>query len=195
MTIVLIAIIAGIICLDQVTKWLAVVFLQGEASFPLWREVLHFTYAENTGMAFGMLKDHRWVFMVFSTLAIIALAVYLFRYRPEGRWMQISMAFIIGGGIGNMIDRIFLGYVVDFIDFTLIDFAIFNVADSFVCVGAGIMIVLLLIDLVKEIKLERAQKAAVAAGAKAEETAEAEAEKKIEAEAEEKTEDDANVEQ
>ena len=195
MTIVLIAIIAGIICLDQVTKWLAVVFLQGEASFPLWREVLHFTYAENTGMAFGMLKDHRWVFMVFSTLAIIGLAIYLFRYRPEGRWMQISMAFIIGGGIGNMIDRIFLGYVVDFIDFTLIDFAIFNVADSFVCVGAGIMIVLLLVELVNEIKLERAQKAAVEAGAKAEETTEAEAEEKTEAEVEEKAEDDANVEQ
>lgn len=195
MTIVLIAIIAGIICLDQVTKWLAVVFLQGEASFPLWREVLHFTYAENTGMAFGMLKDHRWVFMVFSTLAIIGLAVYLFRYRPEGRWMQISMAFIIGGGIGNMIDRIFLGYVVDFIDFTLIDFAIFNVADSFVCVGAGIMIVLLFIDLVKEIKLERAQKAVVAAGAKVEETTEAEVEEKTETDTEEKTEDDANVEQ
>ena len=94
-----------------------------------------------------------------------------------------------------MIDRIFLGYVVDFIDFTLIDFAIFNVADSFVCVGAGIMIVLLFIDLVKEIKLERAQKAVVAAGAKVEETTEAEVEEKTETEAEEKTEDDANVEQ
>jgi signal peptidase II len=110
-------------------------------------------------MAFGMLKDHRWVFMVFSTIAIVALAVYLFRFRPESRWMQISMAFIIGGGIGNMIDRIFLGYVVDFIDFTLINFAVFNVADSFVCVGAGMMILYLIIDLVREIKLEKAKKA------------------------------------
>jgi signal peptidase II len=159
MTIVLIAIIAGVIGLDQLTKWLAVVNLQGEPSFPLWRDVLHFTYAENTGMAFGMLKDHRWVFMVFSTIAIVALAVYLFRFRPESRWMQISMAFIIGGGIGNMIDRIFLGYVVDFIDFTLINFAVFNVADSFVCVGAGMMILYLIIDLVREIKLEKAKKA------------------------------------
>jgi signal peptidase II len=159
MTIVLIAIIAGVIGLDQLTKWLAVVNLQGEPSFPLWRDVLHFTYAENTGMAFGMLKDHRWVFMVFSTIAIVALAVYLFRFRPENRWMQISMAFIIGGGIGNMIDRIFLGYVVDFIDFTLINFAVFNVADSFVCVGAGMMILYLIIDLVREIKLEKAKKA------------------------------------
>jgi signal peptidase II len=160
MTVILIAVIAGVVCLDQLTKWLAVVCLQGEASFPLWKDVLHFTYVENTGMAFGMLKDHRWVFMVFSTIAIVALMVYLFRFRPEGLWMQVSMAMIIGGGIGNMIDRIFLGYVVDFIDFTLINFAVFNVADSFVCVGAGIMILCLVIDLVKEIKQERAQKEA-----------------------------------
>ena len=159
MTIILIAIIAGVIGLDQLTKWLAVVNLQGEPSFPLWSEVFHFTYAENTGMAFGMLKDHRWVFMVFSTIAIIGLAVYLFRFRPESRWLQVSMAFIIGGGIGNMIDRVFLGYVVDFLDFTLINFAVFNVADSFVCIGAGMMIVYLVIDLIREIKLEKAKKA------------------------------------
>ena len=110
-------------------------------------------------MAFGMLKDHRWVFMVFSTIAIVALIVYLFRFRPESRWMQVSMAMIIGGGIGNMIDRVLLGYVVDFIDFTLINFAVFNVADSFVCIGAGIMILCLVLDLIKEIKLEKAQKA------------------------------------
>lgn len=160
MTVILIAVIAGVIGLDQLTKWLAVVCLQGEASFPLWKGVLHFTYVENTGMAFGMLKDHRWVFMVFSTIAIVALMIYLFRFRPEGKWMQISMAMIIGGGIGNMIDRIFLGFVVDFIDFTLINFAVFNVADSFVCVGAGIMILCLVLDLIKEIKAERAKKEA-----------------------------------
>lgn len=162
MTVILIAIIVGAIGLDQLTKWLAVVNLQGEPSFPLWPEVLHFTYVENTGMAFGMMKDHRWVFMVFSTVAIVGLTVYLFRFRPESRWMQVSMAMIIGGGVGNMIDRIVLGYVVDFIDFTLIDFAVFNVADSFVCVGAGIMMLCLILDLVKEIKLEKAQKAEAA---------------------------------
>ena len=150
MTVILIAIIAGAIGLDQLTKWLAVVNLQGEPSFPLWREVLHFTYVENTGMAFGMMKDHRWVFMVFSTVSIIALLVYLFRFRPENRWMQISMAMIIGGGIGNMIDRIFLGYVVDFIDFRLINFAVFNVADSFVSVGAVLLVIALIYDVVRD---------------------------------------------
>ena len=160
MTVILIAVIIGVIGLDQLTKWLTVVNLDLHETFPLWQDVFHFTYERNTGMAFGMLKDHRWVFMVFSTVAIVALLVYLFRFRPESRWMQISMAFIIGGGIGNMIDRIFLGYVVDFFDFRLINFAVFNVADSFVCIGAGMMIVYLLIDLIREIKLERAKKAA-----------------------------------
>ena len=159
MTVILIAVIAAVIGLDQLTKWLTVVNLAEYESFPLWQDVLHFTYVKNTGMAFGMLKDHRWVFMVFSTIAIVALIVYLFRFRPESRWMQVSMAMIIGGGIGNMIDRVFLGYVVDFIDVTLINFAVFNVADSFVCVGAGIMILCLVLDLIKEIKLEKAQKA------------------------------------
>ncbi len=159
MTVILIAVIAAVIGLDQLTKWLTVVNLEEYESFPVWQDVFHFTYVKNTGMAFGMLKDHRWVFMVFSTIAIVALIIYLFRFRPEGRWMQVSMAMIIGGGIGNMIDRIFLGYVVDFIDVTLINFAVFNIADSFVCIGAGIMILCLVLDLIKEIKLEKAQKA------------------------------------
>ena len=159
MTVILIAVIAAVIGLDQLTKWLTVVNLAEYESFPLWQDVLHFTYVKNTGMAFGMLKDHRWVFMVFSTIAIVALIIYLFRFRPESRWMQVSMAMIIGGGIGNMIDRVFLGYVVDFIDVTLINFAVFNIADSFVCIGAGIMILCLVLDLIKEIKLEKAKKA------------------------------------
>ena len=152
-------IIAAIIVLDQLSKWLTVINLDFGETFPVIEGVFHFTYVKNTGMAFGMLKDHRWVFMVFSTISIIVLIVYLFRFRPENRWMQVSLALIIGGGLGNMIDRILLGYVVDFLDFTLINFAVFNVADSFVCIGAGIMIVCLIIDLIREIKLEKAKKA------------------------------------
>lgn len=156
--ILLYAIMIGVIALDQLTKWLAVTFLEGNPSFPLWQDVLHFTYVENRGMAFGMLKDHRWVFMVFSTVAIIGLLYYLHRYRPKSMWVQVSLAMIIGGGIGNMIDRISLEYVIDFIDFTLIDFAVFNVADSFVCVGAGILIAYLVWDMINEIKREKAGK-------------------------------------
>ena len=158
----LLAIIVGVVGLDQLTKWLAVIYLKGEASFPLWKDVLHFTYAENTGMAFSLFsgENERWIFMLFSTVAIVGILVYLIFWRPESRWMQVSLAMIVGGGIGNMIDRVLLGYVVDFIDFTLIDFAIFNVADSFVCVGAGILILCLLLDIKKEMAAERAAKLA-----------------------------------
>lgn len=153
--ILLFAIIIGAVCADQLTKWLAVVYLQGEPSFPLWKDVLHFTFVKNEGAAFGMLAGQRWIFMVVSSVAIIALTVYLIRWRPKSRWVQISLAMIVGGGIGNMIDRIALGYVIDFIDFTLINFAVFNVADSFVTVGAFMMIGYLILDMIRESKKEK----------------------------------------
>ena len=137
--------IVGSIGLDQLTKWLAVAELKGQPSFPLWEGVLHFTYVENTGAAFGSFKEHRWVFMVISTVAIVALFAYYFLGGSHDRLTTTALAFITGGGIGNMIDRILLGYVVDFIDFTLIDFAVFNVADSFVCVGVGLMFLALIL--------------------------------------------------
>lgn len=159
MILLLIAIMVGIVFTDQLTKWLTVIYLQGEPSFPLWKDVLHFTYAKNEGAAFGMLSNHRWVFMVFSAIAIIGLLIYLFYFRPKSRWIQIPLAMIIGGGIGNMIDRCWLGYVIDFIDFRLINFAIFNVADSFVTVGAFILMGYLFKDMLRELQEERAAKA------------------------------------
>ena len=155
--ILLLSIIVGAVCLDQLTKWMAVIWLQGEPSFPLWRDVLHFTFVKNEGAAFGMLAEHRWVFMVVSSVAIVGLSVYLFRHRKDSLWIQIPLAMIIGGGIGNMIDRVMLGYVIDFIDFTLIDFAVFNVADSFVCVGAVTLMGYLIWDLAREISRSKAE--------------------------------------
>ncbi len=146
------AVIAFGIILDQLTKWLAVKFLSVIDTCPLIRDVLHLTYVENRGAAFGMLKDHRWVFMVTSTVMIIGLLVYLYMGHAENKLYAVSIAMIISGGIGNMIDRIALGYVVDFIDFRLINFAVFNGADSFVCVGAGLLVLALILDIVKESK-------------------------------------------
>ena len=157
---ILIAIIFGSVVLDQLSKWLAVVYLQGEVSFPLWKDVLHLTFVKNEGAAFGMLADHRWVFMIFSSVAIVGLSIYLFGFCKENKLVKICLAMIIGGGIGNMIDRVALGYVVDFIDFTLIDFAVFNIADSCVCVGTFMLSVWLVIDTVKAYKKEKAEKEA-----------------------------------
>ena len=159
---ILIAIIIGSIGVDQLTKWLAVVYLQPEGaagSFHLWEGVLHLTYVRNEGAAFGMLANHRWVFMIFSTVAIIGLTIYLFGFSKDTKWVKIGLAMIIGGGIGNMIDRLLLGYVIDFIDFTLINFAVFNVADSFVTVGAGMLIAYYVRDFVLELKASKVEKA------------------------------------
>lgn len=142
-------IVVGII-LDQLTKWLSVKFLSKIVTFPIIENVIHLTYVENRGAAFGMLADSRWIFMVTSTVMIIGLSLYLYLGFAENKLYEISVAMIISGGIGNMIDRIALGYVVDFIDFRLINFAVFNGADSFVCVGAGLLIFALIRDMIKE---------------------------------------------
>ncbi|MBE6568935.1 MAG: signal peptidase II [Ruminococcaceae bacterium] len=136
----IIILILAAVGLDQWTKYLAVEHLMGEASYPFWQDVLHFTYVENRGAAFGMLADHRWVFMIFSVAAIGILLFWLWKEKPQSIWVRMAAAFIVGGGIGNMIDRVRLGYVVDFIDVRLIDFYVFNVADSFVCVGCALFL-------------------------------------------------------
>lgn len=150
----LIAAIAVI--LDQVTKWLAVEFLTKVETVPLIQNVLHLTYLENTGAAFGILKNNRWVFLIISTVAIIALLAYIAKFPPKSKWLGVGLSFIVGGGIGNMIDRVLLGYVVDFIDFRLINFAVFNVADSFVCVGAVLVLIYVFFFSYKKKEVENA---------------------------------------
>ncbi len=132
--------VIGTVLLDQLTKLWVLASLQPIGSYPLWRGVLHFTYVENRGAAFGMLADHRWVFMVLSTAAIVAMLLYIFITKPKNVWETVSLSMIVGGGIGNMIDRVMRGFVVDFIDVTCIDFYVFNIADSFVCIGCGLLI-------------------------------------------------------
>ena len=152
------AVILGGIGLDQLSKLLAVKLLEPVGSVPIWSGVLHLTYVENKGAAFGMLADHRWVFMTISTVAIIAIALYLYSGKNTAKLYTSALMFIVSGGIGNMIDRIALGYVVDFIDFALIDFAVFNIADSLVCIGAGLLILSLVLDIIRETKLQNASK-------------------------------------
>ena len=161
-----ILIIFGSIWLDQLTKWLAVTLLQGNPSVPIIPGALQLTYLENPGAAFGMLQNNRWVFLIISTVGILGVLAYLLIKRPTSRLLCLALSFIVGGGIGNMIDRVLLGYVVDFIDFCLINFAIFNVADSFVCVGAGFLALWVILDTVRE---EKAKKAAAVAAPESEE--------------------------
>jgi signal peptidase II len=138
---------AGAILLDQITKLLALRYLAPMDTFPLWKDVLHLTYVENTGAAFGMLKDQRWVFLVISTVALGGMIAYIALTKAKHPLEITSVAFIVGGGIGNMLDRISRGFVVDFVDVRCIPFwkYVFNVADIFVCVGCGLFILYVLL--------------------------------------------------
>ncbi len=147
---------AVVVFLDQLSKYLTVLYLKPVGTYPIIQDALHLTYVENRGAAFGMLADSRWVFMAVSAVAIVALSVYLIHRKPQSRLLCLSLAFVIGGGVGNMIDRVALGYVVDMIDFRLIHFAVFNVADSFVCVGAGMLMLYLILSMRREMLAERA---------------------------------------
>lgn len=148
-------IVVGII-LDQLTKLLAVKYLMPVGSVPLIRfgdvQVLNLTYVENTGAAFGMLKNAPWVFNTVSVVALIAMSAYIFLGHAGAKLEAIGICMLISGGLGNMIDRVSLKYVIDFIDFRLINFAVFNGADSFVCVGAGILMLSLILQMIAEQK-------------------------------------------
>ena len=134
------------ILLDQLTKLLVSGGMALGDTIPILKDVLHITYVRNTGAAFGMLADRRWIFLVISTITILALAVFLLRTSSRDPLLIVSLSMILSGGIGNMIDRLALGYVVDFIDFRLINFAVFNGADSFVCVGAALLFLAVLFE-------------------------------------------------
>ena len=146
------AIILCGIGIDQLTKLIAVKHLKPVGSVPIIKGVFHFTFTTNDGMAFGMLDDQRWIFMSVSTIMIGVLMYLLFAGKLENKLYTVSVSMIISGGIGNMIDRIALGEVLDFIHFKLINFAIFNIADSIVCIGAGLLVLALVKDIVNESK-------------------------------------------
>ena len=155
-TIVCTAILLLTVVVDRVSKSLVLAHLY-EGDLALIPDVLHFTYLENRGMAFGLLADHRWVFLSLSVVGIALMTLYLILYakRPMSR---IALPLIIGGGIGNMIDRVMWGFVVDFINFcafpTLWSW-IFNVADAAVCVGGFLFAIDLVLETVQEVKTQK----------------------------------------
>jgi len=156
-----ILLIAGVVLLDQLTKILVWSLMQVGESVDIIPNVFRFTYVQNEGAAFGMLAEHRWIFMVLSVIGIAAMLIYLWRFRPNSRLACTALSLIIGGGIGNMIDRVVLGYVVDFLDFCAFPnlwMWVFNVADSCVCIGAGLLILWLVLDMVREIRKEKKRK-------------------------------------
>ncbi len=127
------------VLLDQITKLIVVQSMELYESFVLIPRLFSFTYIHNYGAAWGMLKDARWVFIVVTGIAIIVLPIVLYKFRKVHTVFSLSLSLIIGGAAGNMIDRVFLGYVVDFLEFTFIDFPVFNIADVAIVVGTFLL--------------------------------------------------------
>ena len=138
----ILAVTAVLVGLDQLTKWLAVMYLQNGESVTAIPRLFYFTYAENTGAAFSILSGERWFLIVITLIVMLALAAFaLFGQFRRYKLFNASATLILAGGIGNLIDRLVQGYVVDFIEFKLIDFPIFNVADCFVVVGSVLLLI------------------------------------------------------
>ncbi len=154
-------IIAALVVIDQITKLIAAHLLTSGRSVDVIGGIFRFTYVENEGAAFGMLSEHRWIFMIISAAAVLALFVYLWRFRPDSRIACMAVSMITAGGIGNMIDRVFLGYVIDFLDFCAFPEIwpwVFNFADVCVCVGGAMLTVWLIVSIFGEAKNEKQEK-------------------------------------
>ncbi len=127
------------VLIDQIAKYIVVQTLPLYDSVVLIDGFFSFTHIQNRGAAWGMFSEHRWVFLVATAIAIIVLPIILYRFRKLHVLFGVSMSLIIGGAVGNMIDRLFLGYVIDFLEFTFIDFPVFNIADICIVVGTFMM--------------------------------------------------------
>lgn len=121
--------------IDQYFKYLAVEHLMRVSTYPVIQDVFHLTYVENRGAAFSILKDQRLFLVVFPSI-ILTIALYcMLANKIPTTFSLWSISLIVGGGFGNLIDRIIKGYVVDYLDFRIINFAIFNFADCCIVIG------------------------------------------------------------
>lgn len=130
-----------VVVLDQMTKKFFSDLLTLGESIPVIDGVFHFTLVHNTGIAFGLFKNQGFVFIVIPIIAVALLVYNIYYYQKQGtlnRLYILGFSLILGGAIGNLIDRVMLGYVVDFFDFQI--WPVFNVADSAITVGAIIIL-------------------------------------------------------
>lgn len=136
-----IIIIVGII-LDRITKiYASSNFLQN----PIHTKLINFVYVENRGAAFGILQDRR-IFFIILTLVVVAYLLYYFirNINTNPKMLNLALSLIISGALGNFYDRLFHGYVVDFIEFSFVNFPVFNIADILVTLGSILLVVFIL---------------------------------------------------
>ncbi len=140
-----------LIGIDQITKYIALTNLKPIGSTVFINGFMDFTFVENRGAAFGILEGQRWFFVVITVIISVAIIYAFFKLpsKKEYMWLRVSFVLILAGAIGNVIDRFFRGYVVDFFEFTFVKWPVFNVADIYVVVGT-LLFAFLLLFVIKE---------------------------------------------
>ncbi|HOK62464.1 MAG TPA: signal peptidase II [Soehngenia sp.] len=135
-----------IVLLDQISKYLAVKNIVSNGNYKFFNGLLELKYVKNYGAAFGILQEKKWIFIIITIIVICVFMIYLIRYSSEIHLLnKIALSMLIGGAIGNFIDRIRLGYVVDFIRVDIIksiNFPVFNIADIFIVIGTILLMII-----------------------------------------------------
>jgi signal peptidase II len=144
-----------IVAFDQITKLLVTKNLFDGTVVNFIPNFIQFRYAENTGMAFSLFSGARWIFIILTLAVCIVALWYMFANKCKSLWLYWSLGVIVSGGIGNLIDRVRFGYVVDFIEPVFVNFAVFNIADCAVTCGAVVLVIYLLFDSFKKDKSEK----------------------------------------
>lgn len=140
----------GLVVADQLIKLLVIAFLKPIGSLGVINGFLRLNYVENTGAAFGSFSSHTAILSVVTFIAVIIGFYYLLSGKIKFGFEYVCILAVLSGGIGNLIDRVFRGYVVDYIEPTFIEFAVFNFADILVTCGAVLLIIWLIWDSIKE---------------------------------------------
>ena len=140
-----IAVAVGIVLAiaDQIIKFFVSTNLKETGSVSVIDNLLSFTYVEHNGVAFGSFAGNRWIFVVLTTALIAAILIYMFKKKPKSKLFYASVALVVGGGIGNLIDRIFYGYVIDYISLSFFP-PVCNFADYCITVGTVLLMVYVL---------------------------------------------------
>jgi signal peptidase II len=139
---------AIIIVIDQISKWLIVKNMELGENITVIENFLYITSHRNRGAAWGILQGQMWFFYIITAVVIIGMIYYIQKYTKENKVMGIALGLMLGGAIGNFIDRLFRKEVVDFINTYIFsyDFPIFNVADSALCVGVALLFIQMLLE-------------------------------------------------
>ncbi len=131
-------VVFGVFAIDQLSKLWVTSYVKKYGQIPVIKDVLHLVFVMNPGAAFGILPNKKWLFVGIS-LITIGLIMY-YEKNIKSWWLKTALAFLMGGGLGNLYDRIKYGAVIDFIDVRFIDWPVFNLADVFIDIGVGMFI-------------------------------------------------------